>query len=93
MAEYIEREKVIDELEHLYEDAELSYLGVYDCIENVPTADVVEVVFCKDCEHCEHIYPECDINGNCREAYYCKSIKSDVKPDDYCCWGERRCEE
>lgn len=43
MAEYIEREKLIDELEHLHEDAELSYLGVYDCVENAPTADVVPV--------------------------------------------------
>jgi hypothetical protein len=43
MAEYIEREKLIDELEHLHEDAELSYLGVYDCVKTVPTADVVPV--------------------------------------------------
>ncbi len=43
MAKYIEREKVIDELEHLHEDAELYYLGVYDCVKSVPTADVVEV--------------------------------------------------
>lgn len=61
-----------------------------DELKRIPTADVVPVVRCKDCKHCEHIYPECDINGNCREAYYCKSIKGDVKPDDYCCWGERR---
>ena len=51
MAEYIEREKLIDELEHLHEDAELSYLGVYDCVKSVPTADVVPVVRCKDCKH------------------------------------------
>ena len=82
MAEYIEREKVIDELEHLHEDAKLSYLGVYDCIESVPTADVVEVVRCKDCTYCSEHYNICHYG-----------VGRDVKPDHYCGYGERRCEE
>ena len=50
-----------------------------------PTADVVEVVRCKDCRLCKYntsvnIYM-CD-----RRGYYAES----VKPTDYCSYGERR---
>lgn len=48
---YIEREKLINELECLPEQGELSYLGVYDCVNTIPAADVVEVVRCKDCKY------------------------------------------
>lgn len=86
MAEYIEREKLIDELEHLHEDAELSYLGVYDCVKNVPTADVVEVVFCERCKDYEP-------HGN-GKAGVCRNKKCTGLryATDYCSYGERRCE-
>lgn len=101
MAEYIDKADLVKRLENRVKDygrdcnsnapiISGTYQAVLHMVENLPTADVVSVVRCKDCKRCEHFYPECDINGNHREAYYCKSIKGDVKPDDYCCWGERR---
>lgn len=92
MVEYIERGKAIAEIDKgdLLVGDNAKWAKEILC--RTPTADVVPVVRCKDCKHCEHFYPECDKDGNLREAYYCKSIKGDVKPDDYCCWGERRCD-
>lgn len=43
MTKYIEREKLINELQCLPEQGELLYLGVYDCVNTTPTADVQEV--------------------------------------------------
>ena len=47
---------------------------VLECIDNVPTADVVEVVRCKDCNH--WIDRECQI------------FSMMMNDDDYCCYGE-----
>lgn len=43
MTKYIEREKLINELQCLPEQGELLYLGVYDCVNTTPTADVQEI--------------------------------------------------
>ena len=44
-------------------------------MENEPTADVVEVVRCKDCKY---------------EDTCCRMIRNEKKPNDYCSYGERR---
>jgi hypothetical protein len=83
MAEYIEREKLIDELEHLHEDAELSYLGVYDCVKSVPTADVVPVVRCKDCKNYNTF--------GCADGFgWCENFNNGVTDEHYCSYGERK---
>jgi hypothetical protein len=63
MAEYIEREALLDDL--LDRDCEcadkskqdignwLLHEYVYGLVKEQPTADVVEVVRCKDCVYCE----------------------------------------
>ena len=58
-------------------------------MNKIPTADVVEVVRCKDCKHLEII--------NSREIYAkCKATGLEFKPFDidtcehYCSYGERR---
>ena len=43
MSRYIERYKLINELQHLPEQERLEFMGVYDCVKTTPTADVVEV--------------------------------------------------
>lgn len=67
----------------------------YD-INEVPTADVVEVVRCKDCKYytahyhgsygdygrCDHPQQEYDIE--------CFDMWVETTPDDYCSYGERR---
>lgn len=57
------------------------------CEKFTPTADVVEVVRCKDCKHCEKIIDQFD-----NDWYFCTETvnKAEVKPDDYCSYGERR---
>ena len=101
MAEYIEREPLLESLRESYETLklirnELKYekaialedaqlITFMECILRVkeqPTADVVEVVRCKDCKHfllhrmaCINPFH----NGWCTI-------------NDYCSYGERRCE-
>ena len=50
-------------------------------IKALPSADVVQVVRCKDCERSEY-----DVVF---ESYWCK-LKRLVKPDDFCSYGKRR---
>ena len=52
-----------------------------ECIKEVPTADVVEVVRCKDCKH-DHKCNKNIIRDSIGGGYiYC--------PVDYCSYGER----
>ena len=55
------------------------------CKQYKPTADVVEVVRCKDCRHCKYNSSadkyKCD-----RRGYYSETVEI----TDYCSWGERR---
>ena len=65
-------------------DEEIEYT-----IDNIPTADVVEVVRCKDCKK----YKESkSFSGELK--MYCDELSEDelmyMKPDDFCCYGERR---
>jgi len=52
-------------------------------IEELQTADVVDVVRCKDCKH--RIY-----DGS-RDLYYCEMYHGmgDVSDDNYCSFGEK----
>ena len=47
----------------------------YEDLKNLPAADVVEVVRCKDCKY---------------EDTCCRMIRNEKKPSDYCSYGERR---
>ena len=95
MTEYIEREALIKRIEASLAFPNLGTDGFFllgcvtDLIAAIPTADVVEVVRCKDCKHLEVI--------NSREVY-AKCIMTDLefKPFDidtrkhFCSYGERR---
>ena len=80
MAEYIEREALIKHIERSF--GEISTPFVVKEIKDFPNADVVEVVRCKDCTYCSEHYNICHYG-----------VGRDVKPDHYCSYGERRCEE
>lgn len=80
MAEYIEREALIKHIERSF--GEISTPFVVKEIKDFPNADVVEVVRCKDCTYCSEHYNICHYG-----------VGRDVKPDHYCGYGERRCEE
>lgn len=89
---YIDREKLINELESLPEQGELSYLGVYDCVNTIPAADVVEVVRCKDCEYCcISTDPKTKISiQKCGYVGFNPIQSSQVSDDFYCSYGIRK---
>ena len=74
---YIDAEQAI----HLIENDALSQVyyrksDAIDCIKATPTADVVEVVRCKDCKYFSE-FQYCGVLGFC-------------EPNEYCSRGERR---
>ena len=64
--------------EHLDDN---SMIGAMNAIDEMPAADVAPVVRCKDCKYLEisGCYGECG-----------KGYLGIVRPDCYCCYGERR---
>jgi hypothetical protein len=100
MAEYIEREALreafIKHFDAVYDDGKLVFSDhictAEDCedilklVAELPTADVVPVVRCKDCKFYEpYKKPVEDFDGEC--------IARDCEADetDFCNYGERRC--
>lgn len=68
MSRYIERDKLISNLKELPEQERIEYMGIYDCIRSQPTADVVEVVRCKDCIfYAPYELEGCEGQGNCSQ--------------------------
>ena len=58
---------------------------IIDRIKNAPTADVVEVVRCKDCTHWGGI-----TFGNICRRWTGLNVKNCTKPNDFCSYGERK---
>lgn len=92
MARYIDADKLCENLKTMakYQEhyKQSTILGVVSTIENTPTADVVEVVRCKDCKH------SCMI-GVCpftyQDVYEClKGAKEAKGETDFCSCGERK---
>ena len=90
MAEYIEREKVVELIKNFgkgaIEDGQKNLDPVDDIIllskavDLIPSADVVKVVRCKDCKYYIAEYCTRDIKGRINMFY--------MKPDDFCSYGE-----
>lgn len=62
------------------------YEDMVNCVKNMPTADVVEVVRCKDCRH--NYY-----DGNqliCQKLYWYDGTNFEPSAEDFCSRGERR---
>ena len=82
--EYIEREAVLmlcQDFIDSHEDGSWRWVNAVTDkdIMNIPSADVVGVVRCKDCEHFR------------TKPNYCgKLAVDDVEEDFYCCYGEKR---
>ena len=60
------------------------------CLEQAPTADVVEVVRCKDCKYSEFIYSSKKKGEPSIGHYVCTSRRCSTVAEGYCHWGERR---
>lgn len=59
--------------------------GIKLCLRDMPAADVVEVVRCKDCQYWEQATPN---SGNCNRA-----LEITAYANDFCSYGERRAED
>lgn len=79
--EYIERKALIETLNknNIPYNADVNYF-----IMHAPTADVVEIIYCKDCKHRDPEDKKCDIFQG-----LCRGILS-VKDNDFCSYGERK---
>lgn len=88
MAEYIEREAVEKYIESLYQPWEHRFQdrdNIKRQLKRIPTADVVEVVRCKNCVHW----------GGITFGFVCRKFSgSETKicmgADHYCSYGERK---
>ena len=86
MAEYIDRDKAlgcfhdwVDKNGWVYEACDIPE---YQEIENLPAADVVEVVRCKDCIYFDKDYDE-------DTADWCHAWSETTREDGYCHNAER----
>lgn len=61
------------------------------CLEQTPTADVVEVVRCADCQH--YIDGKCYVSNRTNKGVYPRVNIHSRNENDYCSYGERRTEE
>ena len=93
MAEYIDKEKLLQKLSRMIDYCEndnkvtglTSLFQVVAAIMDCPNADVVEVVRCKDCKFRG--------TDNCSNSYYSEYEGAYVDPmddDNFCSYGERR---
>ena len=82
MSDYIKREDAIKEVNtwSMFGNDNLE-----SRLKRLPSADVVEVVRCKDCEHCEKRR-----TANCLTFFYCLRQECSIKDNDYCSYGERK---
>ena len=87
MSEYIERKAVINKVNEIpahFDNGDIRYgteLAI-QTIKDTPTADVVEVVRCKDCRHYVAEYCTRDIKSRTNMFY--------MRADDFCSYGERK---
>lgn len=96
MAEYIDRDELIESIEYSIGTLKKYYNGnttqmveayknVLYRVKNMRTADVVEVVRCKNCKYAEHL-----INGAGADYELCHlDEEENIRfPYDFCSWGE-----
>ena len=87
MAEYIEREALKKKLGDLHFS---NYGYALIAINEMPTADVVEVIRCSECQHWGGV-----VFGNVCKRWSAPlaGMKNCTQPDDFCSYGERKGDE
>lgn len=74
MSGLIERQAAIDLIQHA---GKIGKLTCIDILKDLPDADAVKVVRCKDCKH--------------SDAYnHCTRLSIWNKPEDFCSYAERK---
>lgn len=94
MIEFIEREAALNAVKKLSSAGGCSAVDRDDAensISNIPAADVVEVVRCKDCRRWT---PDgtrvLDLDGTARLYGECSLTKFFYKENQFCCFGVRK---
>ena len=82
---YIRKTDAVNAVEHA--NGNMTWAERDDCkkrLKELPPADVVQVIRCKDCERCEQ-------DAVCGQLgrLWCK-LRRLVKPDDFCSYGKRK---
>ena len=77
MSRYIDAENLKEQIEITFCDSYRLIQDIIEVIENSPTADVVEVVRCKDC-----IYKQ-NAQINRKEFLICPASGIEITDDDY----------
>ena len=103
MSDYIKREDAIqavkDNSYSLNDDEliEVNGFGAIDSINELPSADVVKVVRCKDCKHWNKDTERNDGYGFCSywQRFIAQAASEDIQTykDVFCCYGERKDDE
>ena len=94
MAEYIDRAELISNLKE-FANEQLTPL-IENLIQKQPTADVVEVVRCKDCKYWHQKTGYCLKHSYFKDADGMSCSPADSRDftffneDDFCSYGERR---
>ena len=96
MPRYIDADKLCENLKTMakYQEPykQSTILGVVSTIENTPTADVAEVVRCRNCKHAYFRY---NMKDTLQEIYACRKrpagrTHKKVSGEFFCKHGERR---
>ena len=87
MKEYVERAALKRELAP-YEENDFSHQMdvILAIVDAQPTADVVEVTFCKDCRY----YQDAKVNE--KSFLICPASGMEITEMDYCSYGQRKIE-
>ena len=64
-------------------------VGVMNAIDEMPNADVVPVVRCRDCKYYDKKYHQCKLHSEEPDQYSTGFIFN-MQEDDFCSYGERR---
>ena len=89
MAEYIDKQALNEYINKRLNNSVIKG-WIKSIINKIPTADVAEVVRCKDCKYFEVYYPIKEKDKEPIKAHYCKLYNSDRKQIDFCSYGERK---
>lgn len=88
MSRSIEAEKLKSAIRKAFPNLEMR-IEINSIINEQPTADVVEVVRCKDCKH-QRFYSKDNESFYCKELVTIEMHMSDGDGEFYCSYGERR---
>lgn len=94
MSRYIDADAFCKEIVKIQDLRKLSTKTIGEALHRIPTADVVEVVRCKDCYW--YIVNELKADGTEDKRYKpsrCSFFDILSREDDYCSYGERRTDE